>query len=322
MSAWTVEPLTPANVDRAATYIAARDGSDAAVLAAQIRWRVFENPALPAGLEPGHLLVGDEGAVAGVNLGIAQRFRAGDRRLLGLCSSAFYVDAAARLQGFLMFRRLLAQRQVDLWLATTCNAESAALWERVGATPVDASRLECLLPLHATIGRLYASAGRKVELEYTDDWTALEGLATLLTPAGTLTASRDAAFLRWRYGQGLAEARHRVWLASLPGGECGWIALTQFGRRSALRLRCWVVTDLVWPADVSATAVIMAAAARLADHGDLLAVRGDAARALDGVRPFVVRRRFRHVPIWLKAADPALGCAGARIVPADGDTAP
>ena len=343
MTQYQVQPLDRVRLDAAAAYLARRSGTDSRALVEELEWRLFRNPATTPGLELGQLLVGGSGEIAGVNVAVPQQFQHDGRSLVGLCSSAFYVDDGARLQGFLMFRRFLATPGADFVFATTCNAVSAGLWERMGALPVPDSRQELIVPLHprpiiesrlrghpargmaAVAGRLAggllaaaraASAG-SVRLTPAADLAEAAARVTAVTNAGVLTASRTEAFLRWRYAGG--PGTHRLWLAEDAKGRKGWIAVSRIERALIPGVRSWMVSDLVWPRE-GRRSVLMAAAGLVQDEGDVLAVRG--ADALEAGAPLGWRRSFPQVPVWAYSRQERLSAAGIHMVPADGDTVP
>jgi len=303
-----------------------------------------ETEALAAGFRLETLT--DDGAVAGVHLAIPQRFVAGGRVLHALCSSALFVDDSARLQGFVMFRRFLGQPDVDFCFASTCNTASAALWERVGGRAVEASQHETILPLHprrvvaslipagsrrgaavaaAAVGggalRLARSWGRRgAQAEPTQDWERLAACARRHVDR-SISGERTARFLAWRYGQNPAPA-YRVWFVHDRAGREGWLAAGPLYRPAAPDLRCWIVTDVVWPGDADVGPPLLAIAQQLSDAADMIAIRGSAARRVRLPAPMVLRRRFPQVPAWWHSRDATLSDMTLDLVPADGDVAP
>jgi hypothetical protein len=344
--AYRIVPIKREDVRRAAAFVS-RPADDAAVetLTAQWTWRLFDNPVVTES-ERGHLVVDGTGTVSGVQLAIPQRFRSPGRIFTAVCSSAYYVDAAARLQGFLLYRRFRAQ-PVDFWFSTTSNATSGENWRRNGGAPVWTAAAEVVMPLQparvaaayfpahpakwlltagalgtapvlTALRRAYASG---IALSGGDiggaDWQALAAQA--LAHAGSkVTAVRDVPYLAWRYG-GPDSTKRRIWRARDGHGREGWIAAATFGRQFAPHLRSWMVLDYAWPIDQDPTPLLVATARQLADEADLLAVRG---RARSGVRPgaFVgLRRSFADPPAWVKAP---FAAADLDLAAADGDTAP
>lgn len=312
---YQVHAVTRADVPRVAAYLASRSGHEGVeTVAHRLAWRLFDNPAVHPEVAAGHLLADDEGGLAGISLAIRQRFTDGSHDRFGLCSSAMYVDERARLQGFLLFRQFLAQPHTDFWFATTCNAASAALWERSGGVPDRASRHELVLPLHRLLRWLRRTP---VTLERTADFERLAALAARCARPGEVEASRDARSLEWRYAGGPDAGARRVWLVRSRSGEEGWVAAGRFPRAFSPRRRCWMLLDAVWPGE-DLTGVVVALAHALDGDGDLLAVRGRHARAVSTRLPLGLRRRFPHPPVWVRPAS----AHAARLVPADGDTAP
>lgn len=314
-----VVPLTRAELPAVAAYLAAQGSAgDATGLEQRLAWRLFDNPAARDEVEPGHVLVTDTGEVAGTSLAVPHRFVSGSRELFALCSSAMYVDTRARLQGFLMFRRFLAQPGVDFWFATTCNDLSARLWERSEGVPVESSRRELILPLRPAplLRLLRGNVAAGITLTPSGDWPQLAALAERHRDASLITAARTAAQLRWRY-TGPEAGTRRVWLATDRAGHEGWISAATFPRPAAPRLRSWMVLDYAWPAGVDLAPLLLSAARALDAEGDLLALRGDAADAVRWSLPLGLRRTFPVAPTWVSPAT-----RGLALVPADGDTAP
>ncbi|MGE0446656.1 MAG: hypothetical protein AB7P99_15635 [Vicinamibacterales bacterium] len=310
---FALRPVTRADLPRVAAYLTARSpGEPGDRLERRLEWRLFENPAARPQVDAGHLLEGSRGEVAGISLAVPQRFTDGARERLGLCSSAMYVDEGARLQGFLLFRRFLSQPYVDFWFATTCNALSAALWQRGGGRADPESRHELVLPLHRLLGLVRRSS---VTLAPTSDWDRLAALAARQQP-NRLLARRDAGYLAWRYGGGPDAPDRRVWLVRDHAGTEGWAAAGRITRAFAPRRRSWLLLDLIWP-HPDLTGIVVALARALDRDGDLLALRGEHAKAVRTWLPIGLRREFPQSPIWSLPAGVTPG-----FVPADGDTAP
>ncbi len=343
-----IEPLGAENLDDAAGYLVRRGGdADVPSMVRALRWRLFDNPAARSHIEAGQLLRTDAGAVAGIHLSIPQRFVADGRIVHALCSSALYVDDSARLQGFVMFRRFLGQPDVDFSFASTCNVASAALWERVGGRAVDASRHEVILPLQTTrvveslvpagsrrsiaaaaaavgggaLGLARAWGRRGVQAEPTVDWERLAACARRHADR-SISSERTAQFLAWRYEQNPAPTPYRVWWVRDRAGREGWLSAGPLFRAAAPDLRCWIVTDIVWPGVADVGPPLLAVAQRLADTADMLAIRGSAAQRVRLRPPLILRRRFPQIPAWWHSRDPALSGMTLDLVPADGDVAP
>jgi hypothetical protein len=343
-----IEALDVENLADAAAYLARLGGdTDPATLARALRWRLFDNPAARSHVEAGQLLRGNDGAVAGVHLSIPQRFVADGKVLHALCSSALFVDDSARLQGFVMFRRFLGQPAVDFCFASTCNTASAALWERVGGRAIDASQHELILPLNpqrvaaslvprgirrsvavaaAAVGggalSVARSWGRRgAKAEPTHDWERLAALAGRHADR-SISSERTARFLAWRYQQNPAPTPYRVWLVRDRAGREGWLAAGPLFRAAAPDLRCWIVTDVVWPGGADVGPPLLAIAQHLSGTADMIAIRGSAAQRMRLPALVIVRRRFPQAPAWWHSRDASLSGLQLDLVPADGDVAP
>src|SRR5207237_1273448 len=87
------------------------------------------------------------GIIQGLTLCFPAAFLTADERIVGLCSSDFFVDLGARTSGFYLFKRYLSSPGYSFFFTTTCIANSAALWEKLGGRAVPNSELEYILPL-------------------------------------------------------------------------------------------------------------------------------------------------------------------------------
>ena len=83
----------------------------------------------------------------GLLLAFPGGFLVGDQRLLALCSGSFFVRPQARTQGLYLFKRYLSSPGYSFFFATTCNANSGALWRTLGGCAVPDSERGYLLPL-------------------------------------------------------------------------------------------------------------------------------------------------------------------------------
>src|SRR5262249_3776170 len=156
-------------------------------------------------------------------------FLAGDQRLLGLCSGSFYVEHEARTLGYYLFKKHLRSPGYSFFFATTCNASSGALWEKLGGCALPDSETEYILPLrldttlsefvsrrHSSVAisetarllgacanpilRLLVSRPARLAIEPCQDWQKLSELFRRCRPDNLITSERSAEYLEWRYG--------------------------------------------------------------------------------------------------------------------------
>src|SRR6516165_2155178 len=84
-------------------------------------------------------LRGPDGQMAGMIIAVPRLYLLGDRKLIGLAAGHFYIESAARMQGFFMLRRFFKLPNVDFYFANSCNRQSAPLWAKCGAILVPES---------------------------------------------------------------------------------------------------------------------------------------------------------------------------------------
>jgi hypothetical protein len=321
------------------------------VLLARLRWRLGENTARPPELELGHCLRAADGRIGGVNLVFPGWFRVGNRRLLGLGSCSFFVEASARLQGFFLFRRFLQTPGVDFYFATTCNEASGALWRKLGGRPVpdsDGSATLLLRPgpvaeelaLRRRSGRVLAAMagsivqlatpflalpgrGSRLLLRPCRDWDLLAALAEQHREPERLTAERSVAFLAWRYAPTPGREAPEVLEIIGPMGSLGWLAVCRQPAAGQHRpIRRLLLLDLVADWDsLNYHGLLAALRARYAGCADILTVPGRIARQSGVGRPLLWRRPAGEPAAYVldrSAASPPLAEI-ADLNPADGD---
>ena len=96
-----------------------------------LRWLLSENPLTNEALPYGYCARDPTGAIRSLSLNFPNAFTFGGDRMLGLCSGSYYVDPEVRPAGLFLFRRYLASPGYSFFFATTCNANSGAIFKSV-----------------------------------------------------------------------------------------------------------------------------------------------------------------------------------------------
>jgi hypothetical protein len=341
-----------------ATSEAARDAKPEAAdrsiesILERLHWRLMDNPARFSD-DLGQCLRSAGGGLVGVNLMIPSWFRFGDQRLRGLCGGSFFVEPAARMQGFFLFRRFLKTNGADFVFATTCNASAGALWKKLGAKEVPDSDCRWTLILNGApiaeelalrkgAGRAVAAmsrmAGRlakpllapgkgrqRVSFRPCRDWDRLASLAAQNRDPCLLACERSAAHLAWRYEQSPAPEGHHVYEFAEQGSNVGWLAV---GRKpnSGLRrqIRNFAILDIVRPRMAGTGASLLGALSELyADRADQIEVPATLARESSVGRPRLWRRPNGFAVAYVLGNGKASGnlAEAADFYLADGDSA-
>lgn len=249
---------------------------DTETIAGRLRWLLVENPLATADSEHGFSVRNGSGAIVGLILSFPGAFLAADRRVLGLCSGSFFVQPQARMQGFYVFKRYLNFPGYDFFFGTTCNANSGALWKKLGGCAVPNSEMEYILPLKLEVmlpaflagetssGLALKSArilGRcanpvlgplaqksvKLASEPCRDWEKLSELFRRHRSTSWITTDRSAAFLQWRYKQSPSNRPSAIWLFRDKRGNEGWFSLGNVIRGRQGQIQGRVLLDAVWP---------------------------------------------------------------------------
>ena len=234
-------------------------------------------------------------------------YRLGEGRFLGLGAHNFYVDTAARMQAFILFKRYMSHRAADFCYSTTCNANSGPLWKKMGASELPNSDAEFLIPLRA--GPLLEEAAimkglpafvrkscrplgsladvvlqprkrrGRLKVERALDWERLAAIAETNRDPSRLTPERDVTMLRVLHERvsGLAVssgATSGVYRFTNSSGREGWFALRERPRGRSGGIHCVVLFDLVWPRDSIEIADILNAIVEVVGRrADILSVR-------------------------------------------------
>jgi hypothetical protein len=293
------------------------------------RWLLDEgNPARSDGIVAGEILRNGQGAVVGMLCYRPRLFRIGERQLLGLGASNFFVDPSARMQGFTLFRRYLNTDKADFCFSTTCNANSGPLWSKCGAAHVPDSNFVYVLVLrHAPlieelairkgVPRILAAPVRlagppadlilgrfrrrscNLRIERCDDWERLAAIAERNRDRTRVTPERSVALLRHHY-----EARSRT--AELSGsldgvfrftascGREGWLSVGERLHGHASQIRSLDLLDLVWPSgSIGVSEIIVAVSQMAGSRADCLNIQGYSSWEL---RPGLIGLRRQDKP--------------------------
>jgi hypothetical protein len=285
MAAYEFKPITEIDLPQVAKFLHEQqeinsrdDPTQARPQGDDLRW-MLKNPDLPDGAPLGDTLRTRDGQIAGMIIAVPRRYGLADRVLTGLAAGQFYVDAAARMQGFFMLRRFFKMPHADFWFANSCNRQSAPLWAKCGAMLVPDSDVEYLYPLRweplieelavrkswpRSIGMLLKPVGpvadliaslrtpkNRYRLEPTIDLEKLAGISERNRHPALLQPVRDLDRLRWQHGDPppiAGEGRGKVFYSFTgTSGEEGWFAL-EFGQRGHRRqIRNAALLDAVWP---------------------------------------------------------------------------
>ena len=361
MATFRIDPVHEADLPAIADFLetAARMRPDASELELadtsapavlrRLRWRLLQNPARRDDLELGQVVRDDSGRVQGVHLLFPSHYRHGARRLLGVCSGYFFVAPEARMQGFFMFRRTLGLKGIDLLFATTCNANSAALWAKVGGQAVPGSEYEYLLPvrfgpvaeevvLRKGWGKAAATAARMAgtivspmmglggggpwRLAPTDDFAHLAAIAEENRDPAILAADRSAPYLRWRFADTPQASSTDLLVFSTASGRSGWVAARRWTRGRRGQIRALLILDAVAPSDGFDPSSLYAS---LVDHYagriDLISAQGDPRFWGMGQVRRLHARHLGNPRAFARGSLDGLSAASLlRLMPADGDT--
>jgi len=241
-----------------------------------LKWLLVENPVVTDDSPTGFCIRDHLGSIKGLTLAFPAAFLTADRRLLGLCSGSFFVEPQARTQGYYLFRKYLSSPGYSFFFATTCNAESAPLWRRLGGCAVPNSETEHILPLKLDVmlpafvsgtsanavvlgmarllGRcanpilqLLARQSAALTIQPCQDWHKLSDLARRHRPADWITTDRSPEFLQWRYGPSSPHYPTGIYLFHDKLGNEGWFALANVIRGRNGQIRGSVLLDAIWP---------------------------------------------------------------------------
>ena len=293
-----------------------------------LRWLV-SNPHWSAELSLGDTLRDAEGTIRGMIVHVPRMYRLGSERLLGMAGGHWFIDASARMQGFLMIRRFLGTKGYDFIYANSANGQSGPVWAKCGAVMVLESDVEYILPFRLgplaeelairkgwspAVGRALRAAGplatlfagpriprNRLQVEPSKDVERLAEIAERNLNPAFLQPERSVSYLKWVYGAWLDSPDSKdegvaVYRFSSAGGHEGWFSLIFARRGHREQIRAARLNDVVWPYEHMAfTDVIPAIVEAARDRTDLLSIRGRVGLGLQD-RVLGLRRRTLLAP--------------------------
>ncbi len=288
----------------------------------RLRWLLLANPFADPGCPLGFCIRDASGVMRGLLLSFPSRWIAGEQKLMALASGGFFVEPQARSIGFFLFKKHLRPKGYSFFFSTTCNTNSAPLWQVAGACAVPNSDSEYILPfrLHTLLPALLAgrtasrtaravahglgrcgnqimrlAEGRStgITAEPCRDWEKLSHLFHRNRTSPLMTADRSPEFLEWRYGRASDPFPSGVYLFRDTRGYEGWFSLGMGMRGREGQISGAVLLDAVWPGEKIGFTEILPEIIRLvAGKCDLLSIRPRPGITLRGCSRWVIRRRF------------------------------
>ncbi len=360
-----IQAVLPADLADAAEFLArwfssrhpASDSpgaqEDALVLLNRLRWLLLENPAVRSDTPRGFCLRDRSGKMRGLNLCFPAAFLWEDQRLAGLGSGSYFVEPEAQSLGFFLFKKYLAIPGYSFFFATTCNANSALLWSKLGGQPVADSELEYILPLRldrvlpafvtektsseaarkcaSILGRcanllwqLRRPRSSRLTISPTQDWQKLSDLFYRHRRREHITAERSPEFLRWRYGRNTDAFPAGVCLVRDARGHEGWFALGNVVRGRRRQIRGSVLLDAVWPREhISFQQIVASMLEYVESRTDAIWFRVRPEIDCSGCRGGMIplKRGAPSTFVIRRKNDRPLPAGAWDLTPADGDTA-
>jgi len=292
----------------------------------RLRWLLVENPVTNYTTQHGFCIRDHQGIIRGLTLSFPAAFLAGDRRRLGLSSGSFFVEPQARTLGYYLFKKYMSTPGYSFFFATTCNANSGALWEKLGGAAVPKSDVEYILPLRLDIAlpafvakrtsskvasgltrifgrcanpmlQLLAQRSAGLTIEPCEDWQRLSDLFRRHRPHDWIVSDRSADFLRWRYGPTSPYFPCDIYLFRDKRGNEGWFSLGNLMRGN---FRGSVLLDAIWPREQMSFRDIFREILRLAaTEGDAIFLRPQPGLDYCDFSPWVIRRRLEAPRVFL-----------------------
>jgi hypothetical protein len=333
-----------------AQFVARESGKDPVPVEAHLRWFVLENPAREAGTPLGWGLRGGGGELAGCLLCSPQAFRFQQQRVLVMGSTCFYVDAAHRGSGALIF--LKYSRLNDRWalFGNSANADAAKLWKSRGASPISDSEHEVLgvvrwsPVLEDIIARKFgtvavprwtgpmaaalASPFRGLTL-VSDESAHLYPLKSVEEAAALaifdapsqLTCARDIPYLRWRYFSGRDSTVALFAFRNRPIDRPVLVAVNQRPRGRRGQINTLNLLDVYPPVDPEIhVQIVSELLARYRGQIDMIGLRClDPHRQKLFCKAGFLKRKFDAPNGWFLDKNNLLPTRDWYVVPGDGD---
>ena len=328
-------------------------GEDCLNIERHLRWFLLGNPLTCDESQHGFCIRDSSGVIQGLTLCFPGAFLAAESRLLGLGSGSFFVEPQARTAGFYLFKKYLGSRGYAFFFATTCNANSAALWVQMGGCPVLNCtpeyvlpfRLDALLPelaagtgLNGAIPALARKVGRwanpilrffergspELTIAPCQDWRKLADLFYRHRSKDWITTDRSVEFLQWRYSQSAGLYSSDVYVFRDKRGNEGWFALGAMARGRLGRIRASVLLDAIWPREKMSFSDIFPGIAQLAaTQADALFLRPRPGIDRGECSRWIIRRRWAPPSAFAitRKGGPPLAVPSLDLVSADGDGA-
>jgi hypothetical protein len=282
MKKFEIEPVLGSVVPAVASsfhkWHADRDGNPTIQhIERNLQWLLIENPLTTDVSHHGFCIRDDSGVIRGLLLSFPSAFLAADQRLLGFCSGSYFVEPQARAMGFFLFKKYLNSIGYSFFFATTCNANSGAIWQKSGASAVPDSEMNYILPLKldvllpafaaartssrlaAGIARtfaqcanpmlhLFAQGSGKLTVERCRDWEKLSELFRRHRSQNLITTERSLQFLQWCYGPGSPSHLSDIYVFRDQLGNEGWFSLDKvILRLRQAQVRACILLDAIWP---------------------------------------------------------------------------
>jgi hypothetical protein len=359
MSIFKIQPVLSSLMPAVASFIhrwhGDRDGrSSIQLIEGLLHWLLIENPLNTDISHHGFCVYDESGIMRGLLLSFPSAFLAADRRLLALCSGSFFVEPQAQGMGFFLFKNYLNSLGYSFFFSTTCNAASAAIWQKSGASAVPDSETEYILPLKLdvmlpaflatrtssrlaagiarTFGRyanpmlhLFAQRSGKLTVERCRDWEKLSELFRRNRSQNLITTERSAQFLQWRYGPGSPNHPSDIYVFRDQLGNEGWFSLGKMIRgRHQVQVRGYVLLDAIWPRGRMRFRDILPAILQFVpSEADAIFFRSRPGLDYGKCSRLIVPRRLDAPNVWVitRKGSAPLQASALDLVIADGDSA-
>ena len=350
MAGYEFKPIVEEDLPQVAAFLyeqqvitSREDWTQARPQGDDLQWMTC-NPDYRPEMPFGETLRTRDGKIAGMILAVPRLYRLGDKTLVGLAAGDFFIDAAARMQGFFMLRRYFKLRHGDFWFANSCNRQSGPLWAKCGAILVPESDVEYLYPfkmgplaeelairkqwpraVKSLLGSLGPGAdiiaslripGNRFQVDYCSDLEKLSELAARCRNPKLLQPERTAAHLKWQYGEPPEVPQdgqtRQIYTFNDRAGVEGWFSLGFDRRGREDQIRTARLMDVVWPEDrLSFTAILPAVIAAARRNVDLLSIRGRVGLKLnENARGFKRRRLLAPEGFLLSTTPPTSELVG------------